>query len=324
MNHPNSGQKRRVRSYEDVGYKQFWVGKQKEYLHQVESHILKKALHPGGQLVVDVGCGYGRFAPLYLEQFQCTVMVDYSMSILKEAAAAHGHRKNVLFVAADTGKLPLRDSVSDACLAIRVIHHLDDLDMLFSEMHRVLAPAGRFFYNYTNKRYVREIAKFFLGLNHHRPFVREHLEVDPMLFHTHPDCFQSLHEKYGFRETKTWNAGFSHKLCGWVPSFLVPPVALEMFLLRLTGWMKLLPLMYVLCTTRKDAPSAEPLSLTRITDCLACPRCGAFPLSEEPQGLRCSPCGASYPVHDRIYDFRLPDETSLETVFDERRTGSEP
>ncbi len=323
MNRPNPSRKRRVRSYEGVGYKQFWVGKQKAYLHQLESRILQKALHPGGQLLVDVGCGYGRFAPLYLEQFQYAVMVDYSMSILQEAAAAHGHRKNVLFVAADICKLPLREGVSDACLAIRVIHHLDDLNALFSEMQRALAPAGRFLYNYTNKRYVREIAKFLTGQAHHRPFVREHTEVDPMLFHTHPDCFKPLHETYGFSETKTWNAGFSHKLCGWAPSFLVPPVAFEIFLLRLTGWMKLLPLMYVLCTTRKDDSLPAPPSLGRVTDCLACPRCRAFPLSEEPRGLRCSACGTSYPVRDRIYDFRLPDETSLETVFDERRTGGE-
>jgi SAM-dependent methyltransferase len=112
--------------------------------------------HLKGQLVLDAGCGMGRFAEI-VQQFGGTyVGLDFSYAI--DAAHANaGHLPNVHFVQADIFHLPFADSTFDLIFSLGVLHHTPDPRGAFASLPRVLKPGGRLsvtLYDAGNKLYV--------------------------------------------------------------------------------------------------------------------------------------------------------------------------
>jgi ubiquinone/menaquinone biosynthesis C-methylase UbiE len=99
------------------------------------------ALGPARRLL-DVGCGTGRFAVYASERLGARVWgVDPSAEML-EQARARGAR-GVGWKQAPAERLPFKDGWFDAAHAHLVLHLVDDLDMAFAEIARVLAAGGR-------------------------------------------------------------------------------------------------------------------------------------------------------------------------------------
>jgi ubiquinone/menaquinone biosynthesis C-methylase UbiE len=71
--------------------------------------------------------------------------VDISQQMLE--AAGRDHRDSpYLFVQGDATMLPLADGVFDNVFVLGGIHHVNDRDRMFAEVHRVLKPGGRFYW----------------------------------------------------------------------------------------------------------------------------------------------------------------------------------
>jgi len=51
----------------------------------------------------------------------------------------------------DAKRLPLPDASFDACLCINALHHMPDAAGSIAEMSRVIKPAGRIVFNFTNR-----------------------------------------------------------------------------------------------------------------------------------------------------------------------------
>jgi SAM-dependent methyltransferase len=90
----------------------------------------------GGGLVVDAGCGPGRYLAELRARDVDAVGADLSTGMAREAAA-HGPA-----VVADAAGLPIRTGVAAVVLAAHVLYHLPDLAGAARELARVARPGA--------------------------------------------------------------------------------------------------------------------------------------------------------------------------------------
>lgn len=97
-----------------------------------------------GRVLLDAGCGAGRFAEIALEAGAQVVAVD-----LSEAAYACGRTlerfpsETRLVLRADLNELPLREGSFDGIYSLGVLHHTPDPLSTLRGLVRFLAPGGR-------------------------------------------------------------------------------------------------------------------------------------------------------------------------------------
>ena len=73
--------------------------------------------------VLDVPCGYGRFAPVYARLGITAIGADVSYGMAHLAAANYRRPERERWLCADVLALPFTDSVFDGVLCIRLLHH---------------------------------------------------------------------------------------------------------------------------------------------------------------------------------------------------------
>ena len=95
-----------------------------------------------GKLVLDAGCGGGRYARLLGEHGARVVGVDLSAAVEKAATLCAGY-PDVAIVQADLLDLPLADASFDAAFSIGVMHHSPDPRRAFAQVARKVKPGGR-------------------------------------------------------------------------------------------------------------------------------------------------------------------------------------
>lgn len=109
-----------------------------------------------GKLVLDAGCGMGRFAEVVHRYGATYVGMDFSYAI--DAAYDNtGHLPNVHFVQADLFQPPFDNDVFDLVMSLGVLHHTPDPRRAFAGLPRVLKPGGKLtvtVYDAGNKMYV--------------------------------------------------------------------------------------------------------------------------------------------------------------------------
>jgi len=95
-----------------------------------------------GKLVLDVGCGMGRFLDVVSRWGGRVMGVDLSLAV--EAAYANlAGRANVRILQADLFHLPFRPGTFDIVYSIGVLHHTPDCEKAFRQLPKFLKPGGR-------------------------------------------------------------------------------------------------------------------------------------------------------------------------------------
>ena len=108
----------------------------------VRNTMLRTFLRPGpGDVVLDLGCGSGRFAVWNLDSGAHFIGVDTGTFFAAES------RASVDLVVGELRKLPFADGTVTNAYAIDVVEHLSpgSLDAMLGEINRVLAPGGSLF-----------------------------------------------------------------------------------------------------------------------------------------------------------------------------------
>ncbi len=95
-----------------------------------------------GRLILDVGCGMGRFADVVSRWGGKVIGIDLSLAV--EAAYANlGGRENVRILQADLFHLPLRPGTFDIVYSLGVLHHTPDCEKAFRQLVPFVRPGGR-------------------------------------------------------------------------------------------------------------------------------------------------------------------------------------
>ncbi|PSW21968.1 class I SAM-dependent methyltransferase [Photobacterium sanctipauli] len=106
-----------------------------------------------GREVVDLGCGSGVYAQYLLAEGASKVTcIDYSEDMVKlvsDKAEKAGVTDKVVAYAQDLSKgLPNEaDASADLVISPLMVHYLEDLNPLFSDVHRVLRAGGSFVFS---------------------------------------------------------------------------------------------------------------------------------------------------------------------------------
>jgi SAM-dependent methyltransferase len=95
-----------------------------------------------GKLVLDAGCGGGRYARLVGRHGARVLGVDLSDAVDK-AQSLCADLPNVAIVQADLLNLPLADSAFDFAFSIGVLHHSPDPRRAFAQVARRVKPGGK-------------------------------------------------------------------------------------------------------------------------------------------------------------------------------------
>lgn len=101
-----------------------------------------------GDLLLEVGCGTGRFTARLGQAGAWILAVDHSLASLQVARAklSAEERERVLFIQADASYLPIRAEAADRVLSCQMLEHLptpESRERAVGEMARCLRPGGR-------------------------------------------------------------------------------------------------------------------------------------------------------------------------------------
>jgi SAM-dependent methyltransferase len=105
--------------------------------------ILRTRLEPGdlaGKLVLDVGCGMGRYAEVAMRWGARVVGIDLSQAV--EAAAANLAGRDAVILQADAFCLPFAPESFDYIYSLGVLHHTPDCERAVKGLARFLKPEG--------------------------------------------------------------------------------------------------------------------------------------------------------------------------------------
>ncbi|MEE9391294.1 MAG: glycosyltransferase [Planctomycetota bacterium] len=124
---------------------------------------------PEHSRILDLGCGNGSFMfPLLDCGFEVTGL-DYSPAILEELRVIAGERNqsrcSIDLVEGDARDLPFKDDHFDGLLSFAVLYAIQELDAVFSEIHRVLKPGGVAFIDLGNSNSLNDAEALRAGTN---------------------------------------------------------------------------------------------------------------------------------------------------------------
>jgi SAM-dependent methyltransferase len=94
-----------------------------------------------GKLVLDVGCGMGRFAEVATRWGAQVVGID--LSLAPESAVENLKDRNAVFLQADVFKLPFRPGSFDFIYSLGVLHHTPNCEQAFKVLPPLLKAEGR-------------------------------------------------------------------------------------------------------------------------------------------------------------------------------------
>lgn len=285
--------------YEGSRYRtDFWENQGREYEDLAERAAIQRLLVPSGNIIMEAGAGFGRLAALY-KGYNHVILLDYSLSLLKEAQKLWGHDPRFIFVAASIYNLPFVDNLLDALVMIRVIHHLQAPEQALRELARILQGEKQFVLEYANKRNLKAMVRYWLRRQDWSPFDQQPYEFVSLNYDFHPAWMSERIRDAGFVVDR--ELAVSHFRIGpvknRVPATLL--AHLDSVVSAPAAAVKLSPSVILSC--RKDARNDERVGFFQ------CPSCGGHVLDDEDSALVCTACAARWPVVEGIYDFRVSD-----------------
>ena len=123
-----------------------------------------------GQLILDAGCGMGRYAEVAARHHALVIGVDRSQAV-DVAFENIGDRDNVHLMQADLFHLPFEKGIFDFIYSYGVLHHTPDAEKAFAQLPTLLKRGGKisiFVYDNYNKAIVYS-SDFWRKLTTHFP-----------------------------------------------------------------------------------------------------------------------------------------------------------
>lgn len=294
-----------IMDYEGSRWREeFWRGR--EYEDAVERIALHALLPPTGKRLVEIGAGFGRLADLY-RGYEQVILLDYARSMLMDARERLGNDPRFIFVAADLYNLPFADNALDTALTIRVLHHVADIPNAFTEIARAVRPYGTYLTDFANKRHLKALVKYHLGLsraqsreraNGMNPYSLEPYEFVKLNFDYHPNYVQKNLVEVGF-EIRDERAVSTFRISGLkrvVPTSLL--VSMDGALQQITAPLKIAPSILYRTESIKNGDARLNENLWR------CVKCHAEKILVLRIMMQCEQCGAQFFQNKGIWEMK--------------------
>lgn len=194
-------------AYDSYNYPSYWQGR--EYEHRSEIISIKAYLSKIKEIrkIVEIGAGFARLTPSYIYRAKGVILVDPSSKLLSLAKKRFPDKK-VVTIKTVIEKLPdkLKSNSADVVILVRVLHHIEDLDIAFTVVKRILKKNGYFILEFANKRHGKAaVSEFFKGnLTFLHDIIPKDVSKrkprkDSLPFRNyHPDAIQNKLKEIGF------------------------------------------------------------------------------------------------------------------------------
>lgn len=285
--------------YEGSRYRyDFWEGRGREYENLTERIAIRALLPPSGDVLLEIGAGYGRLADLY-NGYRRVVLLDYARSQLEEAQRYLPEPEHCTLVVGDVYRLPFVDSLVDVLTMVRVMHHLSDAPHALAEMQRVMRPQGSLILEHASKHHIKAIARWLLRRQAWNPFDPQPVEFVELNYDFHPNWVRQQLSAAGFRTEKIRSV--SHFRVPILKRLFSPRRLANLDgLVQPTGqWWQLTPSVFVRAQAQKQSTGAP-------AGFFCCPVCRSVDLSPQATALICGGCGRHWGTDGGIYDFKTP------------------
>lgn len=152
-------------AYDNYDYPGYWIDREYEHLSEVSA--IKSFLEQISKIesILEIGAGFGRLFPSYSYRAKNITLSDPSAKILRIAREKIKTHK-VAFIQAriENLKKKLKNKKFDLIVLVRVLHHIQDVDLTFSIVHSLLKDKGYFILEFANKNHFKaNIKQFFKG-----------------------------------------------------------------------------------------------------------------------------------------------------------------
>lgn len=301
--HPSSDSPSAICDYEGSPYRtDFWEGQGREYEDRVERIALRKLLPPAGVRLLDIGAGFGRLTDLY-SGYDEVVLLDYSISLLREARKRSGNDARYRYVAANFYHLPFVDGLIETAVMVRVLHHAQNVSAVLREIGRVVKDGGHFVLEYANKRHVKAMLRYLLDLQDWSPFDHEPVEFATLNYDFHPTYVRQHLTQAGFtiQQERAVSAFRLPLLKRTVPAPVL--ATLDGLIQRPLASFKPSPSVFLRAHRDRGTLVVQADSF------FCCPACHSIDLPEGGGALLCQSCARRWTIVDGIYDFRWPRQT---------------
>lgn len=95
--------------------------------------------------ILCIGCGTGEECEYFISRGALNVIgIDYSPNLIK---IAKNNFKNVEFIIMSANKIKFENSCFDFVFSSLVMHYIDDLNNVFSQVSQILKPGGKFIFS---------------------------------------------------------------------------------------------------------------------------------------------------------------------------------
>jgi ubiquinone/menaquinone biosynthesis C-methylase UbiE len=272
----------------------------------VERVAIGRLLPARGRRIAEFGAGFGRLAEMYAG-YDEVILLDYSRTLLEDAADRLGGDPRFKFVAADIYRLPLAPGVLDAATMIRVIHHIADVAAALTQIRRAVAMRGTFVLEFANKRNLKAMARHLARRQEWSPYSQDPVEFVALNFDFHPAWMLERIRQAGFDVQDKLSA--SYLRAGFIKRTLPlrTMVRIDSALQRTASVALLSPSVFLKLSAASTGAHALPeaASLVAGEAIFRSPRSGGA-LRRDGESLVCDADGTRWRATANFYDFKEP------------------
>ena len=195
--------------YDSFDYPSYWAGR--GYEHESEVYAISKFLEKIKRIktIAEIGAGFGRLVPTYAFRGKKIIVTDPSSKLLGIARKNASDIKNIKFIQSRVENLKgkIKTNTVDLALMVRVLHHIEKPEKVFSEISRILKSGGHFILEYPNKVHFKaKLEQILKGdITYPMDIFRKDITSKKNkkkgtlpFFNYHPDKIEELLEKYDF------------------------------------------------------------------------------------------------------------------------------